>query len=517
MSVAAVPVRLGLGAAVVALLVGPTALVLGLHRHTPPDTPPPAAVRSTRTPTVGPSDVVTWTTTPAAVAVAGRPPAETTAELPPVTTLVPALTHAAFRPARATETADDPPAASSTRWWSLDDPLRPRYADSKQQIAALLTSAPEVGLVARTDGATRLFASRPSGGSAHPVLAHFDNRTDLQGLPVLRGEDCRQAERRAGNFGESARTLRQACGTAAEEIRLLRRRWRSDFDRTLAQINPEQAAPLMLQMLQCESAPFRELLIDYARNDPRPETTRILAQRALFDQDAGHRKAAVTALAGRVIDPARPIFLAALHHPWPFVADRAAEALKSLRDTAAVPQLVNLLDQPDPTAPFASPAGPPVVREVVKINHARNCQLCHAPSWDASDPARVAVPHPDQPLPSSFSTEYYSRGDVLVRADVTYLRQDFSMTLPVADPGPWPREQRFDFFVRERPLSPGEVNRPQGPDRHRAAVLRTLRGITGRDFGDTADEWRAGLKRGAWGYLLGDREGSEAGGPTAGG
>ena len=82
----------------------------------------------------------------------------------------------------------------------------------------------------------------------------------------------------------------------------------------------------MLQMLQCESTPHRQLLIDYARNDPRPETTRILAHRAIWEQDATERRAAVAGLAGRVADPARPLLLAALRHPWPFVADRAAEA-----------------------------------------------------------------------------------------------------------------------------------------------------------------------------------------------
>ena len=38
-------------------------------------------------------------------------------------------------------------------------------------------------------------------------------------------------------------------------------------------------------------------------------------------------------------------------------------------------------------------------------------------------------------------------------------------------------------------------------------VLRTLRAMTGRDYGDTADEWRLGLRRGAWSYLFRDRAG----------
>ena len=51
-----------------------------------------------------------------------------------------------------------------------------------------------------------------------------------------------------------------------------------------------------------------------------------------------------------------------------------------------------------------------------------------------------------------FSSVYYSRGKGdFVRADVTYLKQDFSVQLPVANPGQWPAEQRYDFVVRERP------------------------------------------------------------------
>ena len=41
--------------------------------------------------------------------------------------------------------------------------------------------------------------------------------------------------------------------------------------------------------------------------------------------------------------------------------------------------------------------------------------------------------------------------------DVTYLRQDFSAMLPVAEAHPWPEMQRFDFPVRERNVTEDEA------------------------------------------------------------
>jgi hypothetical protein len=81
--------------------------------------------------------------------------------------------------------------------------------------------------------------------------------------------------------------------------------------------------------------------------------------------------------------------------------------LGALKDAKSVPALVALLDAPDPTRPTIDSAGDQVVPEIVRVNHARNCQLCHAPSWDRTDPARVRVPDVKQPLPPSFSVAYY--------------------------------------------------------------------------------------------------------------
>src|SRR5207302_7066026 len=101
-----------------------------------------------------------------------------------------------------------------------------------------------------------------------------------------------------------------------------------------------------------------------------------------------------------------------------------------------VPHLIEVLAEPDPSEPFQKEEdGKTVwaVRELVKINHHRNCLLCHAPA----DPGPLRgtpvglVPSPVEPMPPSRSTAYYAErnGSTLARADITYLRQDFSLML----------------------------------------------------------------------------------------
>ena len=67
--------------------------------------------------------------------------------------------------------------------------------------------------------------------------------------------------------------------------------------------------------------------------------------------------------------------------------------------------------------------------------------------------------------------------------------------LPVANPGPWPTLQRYDFVVRTRPAVEGEIAaaKAERETPQRRAILRTLQAITGKDFGDRAADWRNGL------------------------
>jgi HEAT repeat protein len=96
--------------------------------------------------------------------------------------------------------------------------------------------------------------------------------------------------------------------------------------------------------------------------------------------------------------------------------------------------------------------------------------------------------------PTTISTV---RLPVLVRGDITYFKQDFSITQPVPQPGnPIPFNARFDYLVRIRPLTPQEVQKlaPPSPGQasypQRDAVLFALRELTGKDVGVSAEAWQ---------------------------
>src|SRR5262249_12038432 len=98
-----------------------------------------------------------------------------------------------------------------------------------------------------------------------------------------------------------------------------------------------------------------------------------------------------------------------------------------------------------------------VVREVVRVNHQRNCLLCHAPANTPDVPKntlKAAVSLPGDP-PQSSEGDYRPSPspDILVRLDITYLRQDFSLMMDVEDAKPSGAKQRYDFFVRSRTVT----------------------------------------------------------------
>jgi hypothetical protein len=111
------------------------------------------------------------------------------------------------------------------------------------------------------------------------------------------------------------------------------------------------------------------------------------------------------------------------------------------------------------------------------------------------------VPLPNQPLPSLSDGGYGQGGtpDIMVRIDVTYLRQDFSLLMPVLDAAPWPDMQRFDFMVRSRVLSAKEAEEYQqhtpkavagSTTPYQRAILFALRELTQRDTAPTPQAWR---------------------------
>src|SRR6185295_8927512 len=180
----------------------------------------------------------------------------------------------------------------------------------------------------------------------------------------------------------------------------------------------------LAQIFQVESRVARRKLVSRFRNSNRSDASIALADRALFDLSDDVRSDAVEALSVRPPQDYQQRLIDGLRYPWPPVAEHAAEALIKIGDSSAL-VLVNLLvGEPDPALPQLNSDNKWIVRELVRVNHMRNCLLCHASSTSATDLVRGLMPTPGQPLP----VVYYEamRGN-FVRADTVYLKQDFSV------------------------------------------------------------------------------------------
>ena len=221
------------------------------------------------------------------------------------------------------------------------------------------------------------------------------------------------------------------------------------------------AVPTLMQMLTPEPAGVRAVLVEQLDRIPGKESTVALAKLAVFDLDREVRRGRWRRCSSRPRADYRSVLVDGLKYPWAPVADHAAEGLVALADTDVLPMLQELAKQPSPDAVFDNGEGKKVVREVVRINHLSNCTLCHQQDAARDGRVRAAVPIPGYPVPPS--TEYYARGEVFVKAEITYLRQDFSVSHPVKDHGAWPEHQRFDYIVRTRPATAADQGRKADP------------------------------------------------------
>ncbi len=238
----------------------------------------------------------------------------------------------------------------------------------------------------------------------------------------------------------------------------------------------EESLPSLVQMLQHRPWVLRSALVDALANVDGSESTRMLAQRALYEPEDRLRLRAVEALKGRAPEDYQPALLEGLRYPLPAVAYNAARAIVALKATNLVPQLERLREAPDPASAFVDDQGRVMRRELVRVNHLSNCVLCHAASSSTSDLVRGAIPIPGSPLPIRY---YHKESGPAVRADVTYLRQDFSLTHVVDESDTsrmWALLQRFDYVVQIRELPPGEPVREPTSDPYpqRDAVLAAL-------------------------------------------
>jgi hypothetical protein len=350
-------------------------------------------------------------------------------------------------------------------------PAPPKAEHAPVYLGDDLAGVPELGLEAAPEGhlTTGQWKSRKAHGAAAALhlngrkedgflLALLRTRPDLAGLPFAMGEACRTRGERAMAFKDAAETVRRNGGAA-----LVSKAPEAGAEEGEREHYWQAHTAVASQVLPGEPAGGQQTLIRSLSAIPRPEATRELARVAVFSPDKALRAGAIEALSVRREADSTAVLLAGLSYPWPAVARNAAEAIVELGRKDLIPQLEALLDAPDPRGPrteIIEGRQETVAHEVMRVNHLRNCLLCHAPAEHGKTPEETLVaevPIPTEPLPDSSDGYGRSGSNLLVRVDVTYLRQDFSAMQPVNEMSAWPATQRFDFLVRKRVLSAAEA------------------------------------------------------------
>jgi hypothetical protein len=386
------------------------------------------------------------------------------------------------------------PAAASTTAPSLQVPPEIAPEATEAELTHwLLVNVPEVDLdsVAGT-GKGLLDRARPMNKKAtpddRPIADLVQKRPDLRGLPLVLGEACRTDQTASADL--------QAFAALAKA-----RVAREPMAEMYTKLRKPKAVAALHQVMQVEDEAERSYLTDALSAIPRRTATVALARRAVFDLSAKVRREAIAALRKRSAEDYRTVLLEGLRYPWAPAALHAAEALVALEDRDAVSELVAMLDLSDPERPVQRSDGQWEKPQLVRVNHLRNCLLCH-PAAVAGDPLPGQIPIPGRPLP----TTQYTMGtcpnpnirndEVFVRADVVYLRQDFSVKQPVEKCDPWPKMQRYDYLVRKQELTEEQAKEwlaRRSPSPQRAAILHALRGLTRLNAGDSSAAWKTAL------------------------
>jgi hypothetical protein len=379
--------------------------------------------------------------------------------------------------------------AAQERGVQKNNNFQRRNDASEEELRQQLQQVPEVGFGQDSAisiqqllrmGLTRQNRSSPTAATLPPdlgfrfyqELAKRHRRPEVVSLPWQRGANC-QTGKESAEWQQSCSVHLRACllqsgnvsgPTTTANLKALMQSRTQPGQPPSPWTQPE-CVPTLVQMLQVENSSVRELLVETLAKIKGREATVALAKRAVFDLSPQVRKSAVEALQQRRRKDFQPILLAALRWPWQPAADHAAEAIVALDMKELAPDLTALLQDPDPALPYTKANGT-FVRELVQLNHFQNCLLCHAPSTSSQDLARGLIPTPGQALAPAYYAASFGQ---FVRADTTFLRQDFSVIQPVASPGLWPAHQRFDYVLRERRANPHELKLvPKKPKENQA-------------------------------------------------
>jgi hypothetical protein len=364
-----------------------------------------------------------------------------------------------------------------------------------------------------------------------PLREELHQRADLRGLAFQMGKDCVTGEDAASNLEKFAFEIRSYQRRANLDSldreygeQIPGQRGPHPFDaQPEEQMTPELAAtqsavnrllrqnrlrrpeavPALEQVLQAEDETQRVAVTRLFGMIEGPHASAALARRAVFDLSDLVRWEAIEALKNRPPADFRSILLRGMRYPWLPAAEHAAEALMAIGDRGAVFDLVKILDEPRPLLPIKREDGTWEAPQMVRINHLRNCLLCHAGSFENQDAVRGLIPTPGVRL----SRPYYAQREIFVRAgpnsdfvraDVVYLRQDFSVMQKVELLNRWPKWQRFDYLIQKQVISEqkaGELTEKRAADaeRQQRSVLAALRSLTSIDAGSTAGAWKKAL------------------------
>lgn len=312
-------------------------------------------------------------------------------------------------------------------------------------------------------------------------------RSDLRGLPLRDLSECFTPAPRAKHNQEFTSAFREFTSGRRDPRRLLdRSASQNPYSRspsTFADLikasmgeNQQEQVTVLEQILQPESREYRVALVEVLAQIPGQDSSAVLARRALYDLDEDVRSQAVGVLSKRPTNDAHAVLEAGLRHPLATVQANAFWALNQFR-TRHEQQNIDVPAR-HISVPYRNAVNSFVVDELVKVNHLRNCVLCHPKSAASDQVLRGQIPTPGRPLPRIY---YNSNHGDFVRADIVYLRQDFSVSMPVQQAKPWPDLQRFDFFVRTRPATDADFERDREQLRQMNATARnrlaaTLRG-----------------------------------------
>ncbi len=377
--------------------------------------------------------------------------------------------------------------------------------DSEQELREQLRYTPEIGLSQAnaksmygivTNKLTKSYFPNIDpdiGPKIYALQATKQKRPDFFAINWRRGNDCQLNPDLAAKLGTRSTALRRHIqrattkdGLSATSLsELLDKDKDKGKDEAIDWSDPS-AVPALTQMLQPEAEPIRQQLVDRLAAISGKSASEALAKRALFDLSLDVRRQALDALKNRPAAEYQDVLLDGFRWPWTPVFENAAEAVAILQLKSAEKELTTIKDEPDPRVMFEKDRLL-FVNEVVKINHLSNCILCHAPSHNDKDPVRGRIPQPGEPLPSLY---YQDPTGIFVRADTTYLRQDFSVVQTVSNPDKWPEQQRFDYFLRTRLASPTEVNdykkslaKREAPDDRRTQAIDFALESIGVDLG----------------------------------